>query len=148
MVEETSPTPKRKKGVHVGAPACFALELACQHLHDAFCSDSGYSGLYLVGSALERPDWRDIDVRLMMPDDEFAALFPDAGTHWEFDRRWLVMTTAISAWLSAQTGLSVDFQFQPAMHANELHKGPRNALGLIFSREPASPTPAPEGSQT
>jgi hypothetical protein len=121
---------KRKKAIYVGAPACFALELACQHLSTAF---DGF-GCYLVGSALERPDWRDIDVRLIMGDDEFAKLFPDAGDNWEFDARWLLLTTSLSAWLSAQTGLPVDFQFQPQTHANARHKGPRNALGLIMSR--------------
>lgn len=116
----------RKKAVYVGAPACFALELACQHLHDAF----GEYGLYLVGSALERADWRDVDVRYILSDEGFAALFPDAGEHWEHNPRWLVMTVAISAWLSKETGLPIDFQFQPATHANERHSKPRNALGL------------------
>lgn len=124
--------PKRKKGIYVGAPACFELEMACQHLHEAF---GGY-GIYLVGSALERSDWRDIDVRMIMPDDEFDALFPNCRERgiWEFNPRWLIMTVSISEWLSKRTGLPVDFQFQPASHANERHKGPRNALGLIFAK--------------
>lgn len=29
---------------------------------------------YQVGSSLDRKDWRDVDVRLILPDDEFAAL--------------------------------------------------------------------------
>ena len=38
---------------------------------------------------------------------------------------------AISGWLSAQTGLPIDFQIQPQTHANEIMaKGPRNAVGL------------------
>lgn len=134
--DQSPPPPKRVKGVYVGAPACFALELACQHLNRAF---PGF-GCYLVGSALERPDWRDIDVRLIMSDEEFDALFPGCckGGTWEFDARWLVMTTAISDWLSKQTGLPVDFQFQPQTHANERHKGPRNALGLHFAAPDAT----------
>lgn len=123
----------RKKGVYVGAPACFALDLACQHLNTAF----GGFGCYLVGSALERPDWRDIDVRLLLTDEEFEAEFPGTlyedrqhGGTWEMDTKWLVLTTAISAWLTAQTGLPVDFQIQPQTHANARHKGPRNALGM------------------
>src|SRR6478609_9509604 len=78
--------PKRAKGSHVGAPACFALEAACQDINRAF----GGFGCYLVGSALERPDWRDIDVRFIMSDDEFTAEFPHtlkSGT-WEFDPKW------------------------------------------------------------
>lgn len=126
------PTPT--KGLYVGAPACFALELECQHINRAF----GGFGCYLVGSALDRPDWRDIDVRLIMADEEFAALFPDAGPvehhRWEFDARWLLLTTAISDRLSKATGLPVDFQFQPQSHANTRHKKRRSALGLIFGR--------------
>jgi hypothetical protein len=127
---EDSAEPKRAKVSHVGAPAVFALELACQVIGRAFDS----YGCYLVGSALERPDWRDVDVRMIMSDEEFAAEFPDAQTHWECDPKWLLLTVSISAWLSKQTGLPVDFQFQPQTHANERHKGRRDALGLRFAK--------------
>lgn len=120
------------KATYVGAPACFALEQACQQLRDAF----GEYGVYLVGSALERQDWRDVDVRYILSDEAFAWLFPDAGQHWEHDPRWLLMTVAISAWLSKETGLPIDFQFQPQSHANERHAKSRSALGLrIRERE-------------
>src|SRR4029077_18922075 len=69
-----SPGPATKKASYIGAPACFALEQACQILRDAF----GEYGIYLVGSALERADWRDVDVRYILSDEAFAALFPDA----------------------------------------------------------------------
>jgi hypothetical protein len=129
---EISP-PRPKKASYVGAPACFALELACKHLRDAF--GAGRGGIYQVGSSLSRADWRDIDVRYILPDEEFAKLFPNAEQHWEHDPRWLVMVTAISAWLSKETGLPIDFQFQPQSHANERHKGNRNALGMSFAPE-------------
>ena len=119
----------RVKATYIGAPACFALELACQHLREAF----GEYGIYLVGSALDRQDWRDVDVRYILPDYAFDKLFPDAGKNWEQDPRWLVMTVAISAWLKAQTGLPIDFQFQPQTHANERHRGKRSALGIRIS---------------
>lgn len=83
---------------------------------------------------MNRADWRDIDVRYILADDEFAALFPDAGDNWEFDPRWLLLTVSISGWLEKQTGLPVDFQFQPQTHANARHKGPRNALGIRISK--------------
>lgn len=115
----------RKKAIYIGAPACFALEMACQQVNAAF----GGHGCFVVGSALERPNWRDVDVRMILTDDEFARLFPDAGRYWEHNPRWLLMTTAISAWLSKATGLPIDFQFQPQTHANERHSGPRHAYG-------------------
>ena len=121
-----------EKAVHVGAPACFALEMAMQHVNAAFDS----FGSYVVGSSLVRPDWRDVDIRMIMADDEFDKFFP--GTRetntWEFDPRWLLLTVAISDWLKKQTGLPVDFQFQPQTHANERHKGNRNAVGLKFAK--------------
>lgn len=124
--EQDTAAKPRKKSNYIGAPACFALEQACQHLQKAF----GHYGIYQVGSSLEREDWRDVDLRYILPDEEFAKLFPDADQHWEQDPRWLLLTVSISAWLSKQTGLPIDFQFQPQTHANERHKGPRNAFGL------------------
>lgn len=128
MTEEPAPQPKRKKATYVGVPAIFELELACQEINAAFDS----YGCYLVGSALERADWRDVDVVKIMPDEAFTALFPDAHDQgrWEHDPRWLLMTIALSRYLSSRTGLPIDFKFQPQTWANERHKGPRSALGL------------------
>lgn len=122
----------RRKASHVGAPAIFLLERECQSINVAF---RGF-GCFLVGSSTERPDWRDVDVRFIMADDEFAILFPDAGTtaaSWEHDPRWLLMTAALSGHLSRVTGLPIDFQFQPQTFANERHKGPRHALGMVYA---------------
>lgn len=132
----TAEAPKREKAVYIGAPACFALEQACQHINAAF---GGY-GCYVVGSSLDRADWRDVDVRMILSDDEFNKLFPDSGHdhHWESDPRWLLLTVSISAWLSKQTGLPIDFQFQPQTHANERHKGKRNPVGLRIAKSKAT----------
>lgn len=121
---------KATKGIYIGAPACFALELECRNICDAF----GGFGCYVVGSALDRPDWRDVDVRLILKDEEFARLFPHVGQHWEQDVRWLLLTISISEHLSKVTGLPVDFQFQPQTHANARHKGKRNAIGLRIAK--------------
>lgn len=131
-----APSPPAKSKVsYVGAPAIFALELACQALNQAFDETC-----YLVGSSLARSDWRDIDVRMIMDDESFGVLFPSARmdggpAYWEFDSRWLIMTIAISGHLSKAAGLPIDFQFQPRTHANAAHKGPRHALGLRVKRE-------------
>ena len=132
MAEEV----KRTKATYIGAPACFALEQACQHIRDAF----GEYGLYLVGSATQSPDWRDIDVRYILSDDDFAALFPDAGDNWEHDPRWLLLTVAISTWLAKETGLPIDFQFQPQTHANEKHDGVRHSLGFRIRKKASEVT--------
>lgn len=129
------PPKPRAKGVYIGAPSCFALELACKQVHDAFAKDCEFGEIYLVGSALQRADWRDVDLRFMMDDEAFKALFPRAllvNACWEFDPRWLLMTVTISEWMKKSTALPIDFQFQPMTFANERHKGPRSAIGLGY----------------
>jgi hypothetical protein len=84
---------------------------------------------------LERPDFRDVDVVCMLDDKEFGALFPDAQfseriASFEFDPRWLVLTVALSDWLTGQIGIPVDFKFQPTSFVNARHHGARHALGL------------------
>lgn len=127
MFEEAFAKP-RAKFSHIGAPACFALEEECKKLNRAF---GGHC--YQVGSSLERPDWRDVDIRMILADADFATLFPNAGDHWEHDPRWTFMVIAISERLSKITGLPIDFQFQPQTHANARHPGKRNAKGMSFA---------------
>lgn len=116
----------KKKSCYIGSPAIFQLEQACSLINSSF----GGFGCYLVGSAIERPNFRDVDVRYIMKDIDFAALFPNAEDHWEQDPRWLLLTVSISKWLSAITELPIDFQFQQQTHANVRHSKPRHAIGL------------------
>jgi hypothetical protein len=131
---KTAAGDRRKKANYVGAPAIFALEQACGDICEAF----GGFGCYLVGSALERADWRDVDLRYIMSDSDFAVLFPDAGQHWEQDARWLLLTVSISERLSKVTGLPIDFQFQPQTHANDRHRGPRHSIGFRIAKQSKS----------
>jgi hypothetical protein len=127
-----SKIPPQPKSCYVGAPAIFTLELECQHINEAF----GRYGCYLVGSSLERADWRDVDVRFIMDDEEFAKLFPNAyETAWEQDTRWLLINTSISEHLSKVTGLPIDFQIQPQTHANLRHDKPRSSLGNTIKKK-------------
>jgi hypothetical protein len=77
-----------------------------------------------------------VDVVAIVGDDTFAALFPNAAPgHHENDARWLLLTVAISRWMSEQTGLPIDFKFQPQTWANEKHRGRRNAIGIRIRKE-------------
>ena len=135
---EAETAERRQKAIYVGAPGCFKLEEAIRQVCDAF----GVFCCYLVGSALTRQDWRDVDVRLILDDADFAREFPSTrGGQWEHDPRWLLFTTAISDRLSAITGLPIDFQIQPQTRANEMHKGPRSAIGLRFTAPDALALP-------
>ncbi len=83
---------------------------------------------YQVGSSLDRKDWRDVDVRLILPDDEFTGRFGDIFRSAETDPKLAAITLAFSALGKEMTGLPIDFQIQPESHANKLYPGKRSAL--------------------
>lgn len=82
---------------------------------------------YHVGSSLDRKDWRDVDVRLILPDDEFRDRFGD-NQSTTTNPALAAVTLAFAALGKQMTGLPIDFQIQPQTWANEHHKGPRSAL--------------------
>lgn len=100
----------------------FHLDRACELVTRAFGTPP-----YLVGSAGADNDgsgYRDVDVRLMLPDDEFDQVCPT-------QERWELLSLAIGVYLAERTGLPVDFQVQRMTEAAARHgKGIRNPLGL------------------
>lgn len=103
----------------------YHLDQACQLITRAF----GGHPPYLVGSAGVANDggaYRDVDVRLMLDDKEFASVCPTR-------ERWELLCLAIGAYLAARSGLPIDFQVQSTSVANEKYDGPRNPLGLLHS---------------
>lgn len=76
---------------------------------------------YLVGSAARAESYRDVDVRLMMDDDQFALL---TGNTQRLD----ALNLAFTLWGRMVTGLPIDFQFQDTTTTNDEHNGIRNAL--------------------
>lgn len=99
----------------------YALDRACVTINDSL---PGF-GCYLVGSSLERRDYRDVDVRFIMGDEDYDKLF---GRE---DAFWSLLCISISTWLSKESGLPVDFQIQRQTQANAKHNGFRNALGIV-----------------
>jgi hypothetical protein len=63
----------------IPAPHFFNLNMACVPVSEAL----GF-GCFLVGSALVRRDFRDVDVRAIVSDGEWARLFPGANPHNAF----------------------------------------------------------------
>jgi hypothetical protein len=107
----------------------FRLHHACAVLVQAFgvCT-------YLVGSSLERRDFRDVDVRTILADEDFDRMFPGmVGHNPERSALWSLVCTSISLYLSEASGLPVDYQIQRRTDANEEHKGRRNALGIFYA---------------
>lgn len=120
MTEQTTPRPM----VGVGMPAALHLDAFGREIDAAF----GHLP-YLVGTAGVGKTWRDVDVRLILPDDEFDALFPPVE-QGQPDGRWGLLCAAISELARVRTGLPVDFQIQRQSYANDRFPGVRHALGL------------------
>ena len=106
------------------------LNHACLPIDEAFKihrKSGRFGGTYLVGSALERPDYRDVDVRTILDDEDFDELF---GGKMFF---WSIFNLGITAYLRDVTGLPIDYQVQRMTEANETYgtgKGTsRNPVG-------------------
>lgn len=79
--------------------------------------------VYLVGSVLTNKQYRDIDLRLILPDDEVARM-PDQVR--------LLINIALSD-LITSTSMApapVDFQIQSMTEANVPEHGARHPLGI------------------
>lgn len=115
--------------VGVGMPGVLHLNAFGREIDEAF----GHLP-YLVGSAAVGKVWRDVDVRLMLPDEEFDALFPDYVQPGRCDGKWSLLCAAISELGKLRTGLPIDFQIQRTTEANSRYGGVRQALGLYPAR--------------
>jgi hypothetical protein len=95
-----------------------------------YCAFGDYP--YLVGSALQTKQWRDVDVRLILSDDKYAALGLGEPTTQHTNPKWVAWTQAFAALGKQITGLPVDFQIQQWTDANRFD-GPRSCLGIEFA---------------
>ena len=101
------------------------LEQACKPVWRAF----GHT--YLVGTAQTGGEYRDVDVRTILPDDEFDQRF-GMGDDGAVDGLafWALVCSAIGRMLTADTGLPIDYQIQRMTEANEKYPGGnRNPVG-------------------
>lgn len=103
-------------GSYLTRPQVWALDEACKPLVAVFGPPM------LVGSVMERADFRDVDLRLILMDEVYDCLE---------DPQWALISFLTSAHLAATTGLPVDFQFQRMTEANAAYAGkPRNPMGV------------------
>ncbi len=79
-------------------------------------------GVYHVGSSLDRKDYRDVDVRVILDDQEFEKLESMLDTEY--------LRLAISLWGQKVTGLPIDFDVQARTHANKEFEGARNSISI------------------
>lgn len=114
-------------GGYLPAHAHFMLDQACIPVGWAFDSTP-----YLVGSALERENYRDVDVRVILDDDVYARWFPGPGIQ-RTQPLWSLLSSSISLQLTQMTGLPIDFQIQGRYELVSF-AGPREPLGIFPSK--------------
>lgn len=115
-----------------------SLKLAAEPIDRAF---PGSVGIYHVGSSLSRADYRDVDVRLILRNEEFERLFGTGDKHPATLDLWFLICWAISEWMQKRTGLPVDFQIQSVATAKAQRNG--GLSNALFFGYP--PVPAGEG---
>lgn len=125
-----STKPDLRVASYLSPPDMHRLDWACRPVYDAFGSPP-----YLVGSVLTRPDFRDIDLRLILPDADVDRLC-SIGTNMA-DRTLgsavrLLLNIAISDLIAKAANLSwpIDFQIQSMTEANVPEHGQRNPMGI------------------
>lgn len=110
------------RSTYLSPPDLHRLDWACRPITRGFGRPP-----YLVGSALTRPDFRDLDLRLILDDAEHDRMF--AGR----PELRLLLEVALSDLISSAAGqrAPIDFQIQSMSEANvPEHSGPRNPMGL------------------
>jgi hypothetical protein len=115
-------TTKGRRSSLLTTTELYHLDQACRVVSRAFRGEHPY----LVGTAGlgDTGSYRDVDVRLMLDDEEFAEACPTR-------ERWELLCLSIGAYLASRTGLPVDFQIQRTAEANAKHgHRPRNPLGM------------------
>lgn len=128
---------ERTRASYLSPPDMNRLDWACRPIAEAF----GYAPM-LVGSIFTRPDYRDIDIRLILPDEDVERLFgadglygtPDAPTPHALQ---LLLHIALSDLIARAANLPVpiDFQIQSRTEANSGERGHREPIGIRWDAQ-------------
>lgn len=110
----------------VGQPDSYLLKQFGMYVRQGF----GHTA-YQVGSSLtQKRGWKDVDVRLMLPDDEYVVYFRDPFTPAHDVLRLMMWNLAWTMLGRKMTSLPIDFQIQHTTLANNVFDGVRSALIL------------------
>lgn len=107
----------------VGMPATLKLNQFGRVVREAFGATA-----YHVGSSMRSDEWRDVDVRVILEDEEFERQIGDLTRPMCMNQRWNALCLAFSALGREMTGLPIDFQIQQMSKANEEYPSGRSAL--------------------
>lgn len=121
--------PKPNPVIGVGQPGLIRLNLFGRIVDEVFGTMP-----YLVGSAARGKQWRDVDVRLILTDEEYRQWCGEPARPEWVNPRWSGLCLAFATLGREMTGLPVDFQIQTMAMANELFGGEvRVPLGLALA---------------
>jgi hypothetical protein len=118
---ETSPRPYP---YGIGMPTGLLLTDFGKLVYEAF----GYYP-FLVGSALVKRDPRDVDIRLILPDDEYIKLIGSIEQYSRPFTRWAALCKTFSLTGKHMTGLPIDFQIIFEREAKMWIEKPRLLIG-------------------
>lgn len=127
-------TARKPVSIGTGMPASLNLAAFGQSLQAAFGAVA-----YQVGSSVVGKTWRDVDVRIMLPDDRFDALFPGYAVGNQNDAWWGLICASVSELGRVRTGLPIDFQIQRTTDANARYDGPRQPLLTFWAEDAGQP---------
>lgn len=108
----------KQRAIYLDVPEVRILDHWCEALRLSFQRE-----VYLVGSVLQGPDHRDVDVRIMLTDEEMASL----------PMHVLDLNMMLSRWGQQATGLPIDCQVQTLAEFTT-EGGPRNPRGYTEER--------------
>ena len=101
-----------RRASYLGALESVRLDAACLLVADAFGETC-----WLVGSATESRDYRDVDVRIILDDSAYESVFGACPPSLSPLR--CLLGASISAYLSQQTDMRIDFQIQKRSDVKE-----------------------------
>lgn len=130
MTGKASDAPGRTH--YLPVPESFRLEQTC-----SFISRALNETCYLVGSSLHSRGYRDVDIRVIMDDAKFEALFGKTGPNCSYLTQpfWSLFNTAVSEYMHQATGLPVDFQVHKASDTHDEDKSKRIVFGFVSARD-------------
>ena len=112
-------TEKPSRSLYLSVEDIWRLSQAMRPIEEAFGGTA-----WIVGSVLERDNWRDVDVRIILDDEDYGRIFHpvvnnEVGVPCGLEDQFrMVLQTAISGMLRQTTGLPIDFQVQSKTEAN------------------------------
>lgn len=113
----------------VGQPQQMLLNEFGDFVSKAF----GTHSVYHVGSSMgdNKKDWRDVDIRIMLSNEEWDKLFGDLNpANCHQSPKWRSLCIVYAHYGRHLTGLPIDFQIQRIEEANKEYPNPRSHCGL------------------